>query len=62
MACRLYWAVSRLEPGDCTVTGLDYPMWAGLTPGSNEGSVPVGNTAEPDRRRQATLHLYARRK
>jgi len=35
-------------------------MWAGLTPGSKGD--PTGDTEEPDRRRQETPHLSARRK
>jgi len=36
------------------------PMWAGLTPDSKGD--PTGDTEEPDRRRQETPHLSARRK
>ena len=36
------------------------PMWAGLTPDSKGD--PTGDTGEPDRRRQETPHLSARRK
>ena len=36
------------------------PMWAGLTPGSNGGS--ADGSAKPDRRRQETPYLSARRK
>ena len=36
------------------------PMWAGLTPDSKVDS--TGDTGEPDRRRQETPHLSARRK
>ena len=35
-------------------------MWAGLTPDSKGD--PTGDTGEPDRRRQETPHLSARRK
>ena len=35
-------------------------MWAGLTPDSKGD--PTGDTEEPDRRRQETPHLSARRK
>jgi len=36
------------------------PMWAGLTPDSKGD--PTSDTEEPDRRRQETPHLSARRK
>ena len=36
------------------------PMWAELTPDSKGD--PTGDTEEPDRRRQETPHLSARRK